>query len=1106
MKKIINSWEADTSFLKLDLKMKLTLLFFVCTLFQLSASSSYSQATKLTLDMDKVTVNDVIREIESLSEFKFLYNRNEIDLNRVISIKVNKKRISDILSNLFINTDTKFEVFNKQIILKKASDKDGKELVKEELIQSSISGIITDASGVPLPGANIIEKGTTNGTQSDFDGNFSLTLNNGNAILIISYIGFLNQEISIHGQTSIKITLQEDSAKLDEVIVVGYGTQKKSDLTGAVSSVKEDQLVAYPSTNGVQALQGRASGVVVQSNNGDPGGDFKISIRGSNSINASSSPLFVVDGLVGGILPPAEDIQSIEVLKDASATAIYGSRGANGVVLVTTKTGKEGKVKISYNTYGAFQKEIGRVDVLNAQDFSAYINEARGTDFYDLNNITADTDWQDLIFRFGFTQNHQLSLSGGSEKVKFYVSGIYFDQTGVIEKSSYKRISLTSNLNAKISDRLRVNLNSIIQSSNRNGVPTQTSGVATNSGVITSAQRFEPNVGILDENGDYTISAVGIAAFENPRASIDGRDENTRNENVQLNLKSEFDITDNLLFTSTFGVILTNNRFAAYYNKISNQGQNTDGQANLSYRRNSNFLTEQYLTYKFNLGDKNNFNFTNGYSYQKFDTETFSAGNTGFITDAFGFWNLGAGTNLLAPDSGKVSSEIVSGYSRLNYNHDDRYLLTFTGRYDGASQFSEGNKWSFFPSGAFSWNISNEKFYPENSVISNLKFRSSYGLTGNQAISPYQSFSRISPTYFVLNDASVSSIRPTAIANSDLTWETTAQFNIGIDAELLKGRISLSADYYNKQTSDLLFSVPIPSFSGFQTRLENLGKIENKGYEFQIQSKNLINDFKWSTIFNISSNKNKILSLPNGEDIIISSAPSLTGSVDNSILSEGHPVGSFYGYVYEGVYQVGDTFIPGGTFETTPGGEKYADLNGDGVLNTLDREIIGDPNPKFDIGFNNDFSYKGISLNIFFQGALGGDVLNLGRAELDRLTGNNNATTDALNRWTPTNTVTNIPKATTGRVPRTSTRFVEDGSYFRLKNVSLGYDLPSSLLEKLHIGATKIYISGQNLLTFTNYSGVDPEVAFRSSNTNLGLDYGSYPSAISYTLGLNLSF
>jgi len=938
------------------------------------------------------------------------------------------------------------------------------------------------------------------------DGRFSLEDVNENAVLIFSYIGYQTVEIPLDARQHIEVTMIADSELLDEVVVVGYGTVKKSDLTGAVSVLSEEKLTAYPSMNVLQSMQGRAAGVTIQSINASPGGDFKIRVRGQTSINANSNPLFVVDGLVGGVMPPPEDIASIEVLKDASATAIYGSRGANGVVMITTKSGKSGKVAINVNSYYSLQKEIGRLELLNAREFAEYINEARGTEFFDLDNIHIDTDWQDLIFQSGHIQNHQLSISGGSDRHQYYVSGVYYDHVGTVKTSAFERYSFTANLNFDITDKLKIGLNSNILGSVRNGVRTQVGGGAINQGVVTGAHRFDPNQGIIDEDGINTQSKVGIAAFENPMAQINGRVNEVRQQNVQLNAKAEYEILDGLTFNSTFGTIVRNNRGGSYDSRITNFGEQNMGIGQLNYGRNSNFLTEQYINYRLNTASNSELNLTGGYSYQKFSNESFSTSNAGFITDALEFWNLSVGTNLQIPNSNFVESEIVSFYGRANYNIGSRYLFTFTGRYDGASQFSQGNKWSFFPSGAFSWNIHNEEFWTDNSFITSAKLRASYGITGNQAIGAYQSLARLSKSLFVVNESSVSAVRPTSIANRDLTWETTTQTNIGVDLGFWDQRINLSLDYYHKITNDLLFSVPIPAFSGFQNRLENIGSILNKGVELQVDFQNDFDDFHWNSSFNVTVSQNKVLELPGGVDIIYGSSPSFSGSYQNAILREGEPVGAFYGFEYEGVYQEGDEFVPGGTFETHPGGEKFADLNNDGVLNNDDRKVIGNPNHKAVWGFSNNFSYKRWSLNIFLQAFTGGDMLNFVRFELDRLSGNTNATKDALNRWTPENTDTDVPRAFAGRTPIVSTRFVEDGSFMRLKNVSFSYDLNSSLLNRLKINSARIYISGQNLLTLTQYSGVDPEVSYMSSNTNIGLDFGSYPAAISYTMGINLGF
>ena len=1086
---------------KLLLIMKLTVFFLFLSVMAIAAGT-YAQETRFDLNVKNVNIIQVFDEIERVTEFGFLFKTDQLDLSKTYTIELKSANIEKILNDVLNKEQYAYTLIDKNIVITRI---DAKTIQDQKSVK--ISGKVTDKTGVGVPGASVIVKGTTLGITTDYEGNYTLSIPADAKVIVFSFVGMTTQEVAVGAKSVYNVVLSEETIDIEEVVAVGYGSIKKSDLTGAVASVNNKDLTAYPSNNLVQSMQGRAAGVSIQSVNAEPGGSFKIRIRGATSINASSDPLFVVDGLVGGEVPPPEDIAAIEILKDASGSAIYGSRGANGVVMITTKSGKAGKTKVNLNSYYSFQKEIGRLDVLKARDFAVYINEARNTNFYDLNALTIDTDWQDLIFQRGHIQNHQLSLSGGNDKVQYYVSGVYSDQKGVIKKTAFNRYSLTTNLKFDVTDHIRVSINSAVNSSIQNGVLSQVGGGQKNAGVISAALRFEPTSGIVDATGKYTTSKTGIAPFENPMAVIDGRDEENKNDKIQTNIKAEFDITKGLIFNSTYGMIIQNYRNGVYNNRISNQGEGVNGQGSLNYKKSSNFLTEQYLNYNFNIGKKSDFVLTAGYSYQNFINESFTAANSGFITDALGFWNLGVGTNLIAPSSNYTESEIVSFYGRANYNYDKRYLFTLTSRYDGASQFSEGNKWSFFPSGAFSWNISNEKFYPKNNILSGLKFRSSYGLTGNQAISAYQSLARISSTYFVVNNTSVTSVLPTSIANKDLTWETTGQFNAGMDFDFFERRINLTGEYYYKKTNDLLFSVPIPSFSGFQARLENLGAIENKGFEFQIDSKNLVNTLKWTTSFNLTLNRNKVLSLPNnGADIIYTNVPSFSGAVENSILRVGSPVGSFYGFVYEGVYQVGDKFIPGGAFEITAGGEKFSDLNNDAVLDNKDRRIIGNPNPKAVWGLNNDFSYRGFNLNVFFQAITGGDMLNLSKMELNILSGNTNATTDALNRWTPTNTNTNVPKATTGRSPRTSSRYVEDGSFIRLKNVSIGYDFPSALLSKLKISSARIYVSGQNLMTFTNYSGVDPEVAYQSSNTNLGLDFGSYPNTISYTLGISLGF
>jgi TonB-linked SusC/RagA family outer membrane protein len=981
-----------------------------------------------------------------------------------------------------------------------------------------ITGKVTSDSGETMPGVSILVKATTMGTATDIDGNYSISAGEGD-ILIFSFIGMQTKEIATNSSNVYNVTLETDISQLDEVLVVGYGTTKKSDLTGSVSSVQAQELTAFPVANATQALQGRAAGVSVQANNGDPGGALKVRIRGGNSINASSDPLYVVDGFIGGTLPPPEDIQSIEVLKDASATAIYGSRGTNGVIMVTTKKGKAGKVKVDFNTSYSSQKEINRLELLNADQFLDYTREVIPT--YVDNG--ADTDWQDQIFRTGGIQNYQISVSGGSDKVNYYVSGSYFDQKGIIVGSDFNRYSITSNLNFNASDKITIGLNLLARRTGRNGVVTQEgSAGAGGAGVVGSSLRFMPDLPLRNGDGSFTLASIGDP-IDNPFAVATQREEETLADLLQGNLYVNFDITNALTFKSTLGVKTDNFRTGIFVPTTLFAGRNVNGDATINSGKNTDIINENYLTYNWEINPKNTVTALAGYSIQKSTDNNWSAGSQSFITNSVSFWNLGGGAVPKIPSSGFAETQIASVFGRINYSHNSKYLLTFNARYDGSSNFSKNNKWAFFPSGAFAWNMKDEGFMQDVNFISDFKWRASYGLTGNQAISPYQTLARFSTSYTIIDGVPANAVRPTTVANDDLTWETTEQFDIGADVSFFENRLNITADYYRSVTSDLLFSVPLPSYSGYSSQLQNLGKVENKGIELAVNTVNTTGAFKWNTGFNISFNKNKVLELPDRNDILYGSGPGhLIGLGQTQLLRVGEPVGSFYGWVYDGVYQQGDDFLPGGGFEQVAGGEKFRDIAGekdangqltgnpDGILNADDRTLIGNGQAKFIWGLNNDFSFKGFDLNIFFQGSQGNKILSYTLLEIETLSGSNNSTTRALDRWTPTNNDTDVPKRTLTRSQRVSTRWVYDGSYARLKNISLGYTFPPTISEKISVSRIKLYVSAQNLLTFTKYKGFDPEVNYSSagstnSNRNLGLDYASYPNAKSYTVGLNIS-
>ncbi|WP_228384158.1 SusC/RagA family TonB-linked outer membrane protein [Sphingobacteruim zhuxiongii] len=986
--------------------------------------------------------------------------------------------------------------------------------------QTTVSGKVTDGNG-PVRGVSVAVKGVSGaGTTTDANGEFSVQIDNPNATLVFTMVGFTTQEVPLRGQSNVNVNLSSADTDIEQVVVIGYGTKKKSDLTGSVSSVGSEKINAFPLAGTAQALQGRAPGVSVSSVNGEPGKAPRVRVRGGTSINASSDPLYVVDGFPGSTPPAPEDVESIEILKDASATAIYGSRGANGVIMITTKKGKIGKPMVEFNNSVATQQVGKRLDLLNASEFAAYINDVyvnggnNNVPFADPSSLGEGTDWQDLVFRNGNLLSNQLSVSGGSDNIRYYTAVNHYGQKGTVIESDFRRFSATSNLDMKVSDRIKIGTRLLYNRNLLNGVRTQESSSGTTAaGVISGALRFEPTQGVYDDAGKYTIKKFGDP-HDNPVAAAKERQNEVKTDLFQGNGYLELTLLKDLIFRSTLGLQVSNQRTGNYVSKLLVEGRNAGGIGSIASHKNTNVISENYLNYNLKINEANNLDAMVGYSYQSSRNETWQANNRNFISDSFSYWNLGAGSNYQNASSNLEDWVMSSFYGRINYNLLGRYLFTATGRYDGSSRFGENNKWAFFPSAAFAWNVSQEPFMESVEAISNLKVRTSYGETGNSEIGSYQSLARYSATLTTMGGVPVNAVRPTNVANPNLTWETTKQTDAGIDIGFLKNRINLTVDYYYKKTVDLLYSVPLPIYSGYTGSLQNVGSVENKGWEFSLGTTNIDKELKWNTDFNITFNRNKILELPGG-DILYNTIPGHMLSTDSQILREGQVVGAFYGWEFDGVYQQGDDFSPQPSKK--PGDVKYKDIFGrdasnhlvagaDGKVNADDRTIIGNPHPDFIFGFNNDFRYKNFDLNIFFQGSYGNDMLNITRMELDWMAGKGNATKEALNRWTPTNTNTNVPRASASNNPEVSSRWVEDGSYLRLKNLALGYNVPKTAIAKMGIDQLRFFASAQNIWTWTNYSGFDPEVSFQDSNRNIGLDYMGYPNIKSFTFGINARF
>lgn len=994
-------------------------------------------------------------------------------------------------------------------------------VIANEVLQSSvIKGVVKDSNGEPLLGVNVIVKGTTIGSVTDIDGNFSFEAPAGST-LVISYIGFKSEEIKVKGNAPLNIILKEDSEALDEVVVVGYGVQKKSDVTGALSSVKGEDLTKLSISRTDQALQGQMAGVMVQNSVAAPGEAPNIIIRGGNSLKGDNAPLVVIDGVLGGDLSLIDpnDISSIEVLKDASSTSIYGSRGANGVIMVTTKKGSTGKPTVSYSGYVSVSQVSKKMDMLNGQELYSLLKEAQDNNlknalkipsWIDPNNLN-DTDWQDEVFRSAPMTGHSLSVSGGSETTKYSLSGNYMLHQGIIKNSDFNRAGVRANVEQKIGKKVTVGmLLSASRSASSSASINQMNG-SDGGGVTFSALGFGPLVPIRKEDGTFSGPLKDGAQMNNPVALINDQVVDKNRSYFQGTAFLEWEILKGLRFKTAWSYTYNDNgqrQFTSGDNLLAYKGQ---GYAYAANQETTNWLGENTLTYSTTFNKDHSLNVVAGFTAEASDYYYNNSSGKGFDVESLGYWNMGlADKNLLSIASGGNHSAIASWLGRINYAYKGKYLASVSFRADGSSKFAKNNKWGYFPSAALGWRISEEDFMKDISWIQNLKLRGSYGETGSQAISAYQSLASFNSTRYVLGGNSANALVPGRVPNPDLKWETTKQTDIGIDFSVLGGRISLVADYYYKKTVDLHYDKILPYYTGYSSQTQNIGSKQNKGWEFSLNTQNLVGDFKWSTSLNLALNKEKVLDLGDDDFFYTNGSGGALGAGFNEtgIVQVGKPLGNFYGYVFDGIYQ-NQAEVDALTYSSARvGAVKLKDLNGDGEITTEDRTIIGNANPDFIFGIGNDFSYKNFDLSFLFQGTYGNDIFNLMKVYYSELPNNGNNIGGALpfvkDAWRGEGT-SNTQQALNEGVGPASTRFIEDGSYIRLKNLTFGYTIPKSITSKWGISNLRFYVSGQNLFTITGYDGYDPEVSSRTGNYNLGYDGGSYPAIRSYTFGLNLT-
>ncbi|MBC6989648.1 MULTISPECIES: SusC/RagA family TonB-linked outer membrane protein [Hymenobacter] len=989
----------------------------------------------------------------------------------------------------------------------------------------------TDKS--PLPGVSVVLKGTTTATATDNDGKFTLAVPaSGDGVLVFSSIGYDATEARLGSGSTVDVTLKEKTTALNDVVVVGYGTQRKRDVTGSVASVTAEQVAETPIARADQILQGRVSGVQVTQTNSEPGGNVSIRIRGTNSINSGNEPLFVVDGFPGAgdlnSINPS-DIESIEVLKDASATAIYGSRGANGVVIITTKKGKAGKNTISFEAYTGISNVRKKYDLMNAPQFASYLNDVQTLNNLENKTTTAlpytqqqiaamdkGTDWQDAIFRQGRMSNYQLGFNGGNEDTRYNLSFNYFDQQGIILNSGFQRGSVRLNLDKKVSNKINVTFSSQISRTLQKITSVNTNG-GSNGGVVLDALRFSPIQPVKDANGDYTFQNQPLPAVEiagNPVAYAKGSRDNLTTLRGLLNLAGEYQIIEGLKLRIAAGADLFNNQRNQYIPSTVYVGQNTNGSATKASVNNYSWLNENTLTYDRKLNENNALNVVAGLTFQQFVNENYSASANNFFTNALGSDNIGIGANVLTPVSGKNANTLASYFGRVNYRLFERYLFTFTMRADGSSRFGPNNKWGYFPSAAFAYRVIDEPFMQGITSISDLKLRASYGITGNQEIGSYQSLGRYGLNAYTSGTTRLVGLSASNIPNPDLSWESTAASDFGVDIAFLKNRISVTADYYFKKTKDLLLQVSVPQTSGFSNILQNAGSVQNKGFEFSLNTVNFDSKkFSWNTNLNFSLNRNKVLDL-NGEfqrfvgQSSTSIFPGATGAT--SVLRVGEPIGSFFGYQFLGIWQTPEEITASGiTNVVRPGDPRYADLNGDKKIDANDRTIIGRAQPKFIYGITNGFNFGPVGLNIFIQGVQGSDVLNLNRYELESGFTTTNKLATVVNRWTGPGTSNTIPKANSvvRRNTGITSDIVENGSFVRLKTATISFKLPLPETVTGTVKSASIYVTGQNLITITKYSGYDPEVnSFGNSGLSLNTDYNAFPSTRTFIAGVKIGF
>jgi TonB-linked SusC/RagA family outer membrane protein len=1139
--------------------MKLTFILMLLGLMSF-ASVTYSQATRLSFESKNATMESVFKQIESLSEFKFAYNSTKLDVEKKISIKVDNQTIDAVLDKILGSADLQYKIVDRYIII---TDEYSPNSTVLETVQAAkkVTGKVTDSSGGPVPGVSIIVKGTTNGTITDGDGKYSLSNIPEKATLQFSFVGMKMQELIVGSKTTINVTLAEDAIGIEEVVAVGYGTQKKTNLTGSVASVSAENLKERAVTTFGEALIGQVAGVQIQQINGSPGGEgLSVRVRGTGSITQSNDPLYVVDGypMEGGafrLLNPS-DIESMQVLKDASSTAIYGSRGANGVIIINTKKGKSGATTINFNMYAGVQQREKTVEMMNRNQYVDWFIDGRNQAWLDASVIGADpnklphslsdpnsrrklypsastqymipdgtggslynfsdpasvaqmpdNNWQELLFRNAKMQQYELSITGGTEKTQYALSASYMQQDGISINTDYDRFNFRTSISTKINDRIQVGMNMNAYLSNSNE---QANGKDS---PIMYALNLPPIYPLRNPDGTYGSMVRNPEILAGDVANPIGIAEqiyNLRKRNGWMGiLFAEWEVIKDLKYKiSANGGVQENNqkRYQPSFVDLDGSKAPRLAQGTNEAWTDIDWVIEQTLTYQKTFAELHNITALAGYTSQKHSYDHTFGEARGFPND--NIYTLNAGTMYqLTSDESEYS--MISYLARVNYTYNSKYMLTGTFRSDGSSRFGKNNKWGSFPSVSIGWRINQENFMKNIQSINDLKIRASYGIAGNNRIGNYSSIGLLNIGFYPTGDAIQNTVNPGTMPNDNLGWEKTQQANLGFDLGLFKNRIRLEADFYDSKSIELLLNVPVPSISGYSTQMQNVGKVQNQGMEFLLSTKNLVNKFKWASDFNISFNKNKVLEVGADGRPIYGSAPNANNAF---ITKPGYPIASFYGYVYQGVFKNQEELDKYPHLAADKVGDgRYLDVNNDKKMDQNDKDIIGDNNPTFTAGFNNNFSYKNFTLGVQFTGVYGSQLFSFFKRMVGIYHGDRNAMIEQLDRWKSTDNPGDGIHFRPTRTPSgwqrdPSSAWVTDASYVRLRNLSLAYNFDSNKIKNLKINGLRIYITGQNLFTLTKYPGYDPDTSSQGDGLSKGGDYLGYPAARSVIMGANITF